>query len=911
MTIRQPEEHSEPRLPEPRLPEPRLPERRLLEVRLLVHTHWDREWYRPFSQFRARLVALIDDLLEGRAGEPFLLDGQAVVLEDYLELRPERSADFSNALRQGVIEAGPWYVLADTLIPSGEGLVRNLLAGRRVLRSLRALPPDVLYCPDSFGHPASLPSIATGFGCSVVILWRGYGGRSHPPGDTARWVAPDESAVILYHLPPDGYEFGSHLPPEPEAARGRWQAMRAVLDPRAVTGMALLPVGADHHAPPLNLEDAIRTLQSAAAPHVVERTSLARFGRDLGDRAERVSLPAVRGELRDSYGYTWTLQGTLGARAGLKRRYAAVESLLIRDVEPWAALAKIQGDRRDRRALVRAAWKPVLLCQPHDTLCGCSVDEVADAMSARLMEARSAAEEIRGAAIMALAGHEGNEARRQPTLWSPVVLVRNAAARLRTGVAEIDVDVVLDDAPVGPASAGIEPRAREVGSVSLGAPAILIQELERERTFAREEASRHYPWNRVVERRRMLAWVSAVPGYGLVTLPIDEKRRRAAAPPSTVSGEVRRLVSDGLRIEAHHDRVSLGMKDGGEVLDWIVFEIEGERGDLYTHSAIPGTPAVAKLARSRLTERGPLRAELTCDWRLKVPERRLTSATGMPRRSPSVRLDLQTIIQLDAGAPFARILVRGDNTATDVRLRIGLRTGLKPDHVVVDAAFGQLARERTPTVARHTPIETAPPTAPLQRHVSVFGADRGATVCSDGLAEYEVDDDGVVWITLLRAVGELSRHNLPERPGHAGYPVATPAAQAMGPFEAEFAFAPHGARSDDVTGFVEQIAEDFLLPLRGDTWRTAINPPAAVAGAALHGTGLAVSALKESEDGDWLVLRCTNLLDQAVPGAWQLDAVREAALARLDETREEPLPVQDGRIEFTAPARGIVTILAR
>src|SRR5512134_3107480 len=195
MTIREPEEHPEPRLPEPRLPEPLL-----LDVRLVVHTHWDREWYRPVTQFRSRLVALIDEVLDGAAGRPFLLDGQAVVLEDYLALRPERSADVSNALRQGAIEAGPWYVLADALIPSGEGLVRNLLAGRRVMRSLRAAPPDVLYCPDSFGHPAYLPAIARGFGCESVILWRGYGRKSHPPGDTSNWVAPDGSSVVLYHL---------------------------------------------------------------------------------------------------------------------------------------------------------------------------------------------------------------------------------------------------------------------------------------------------------------------------------------------------------------------------------------------------------------------------------------------------------------------------------------------------------------------------------------------------------------------------------------------------------------------------------------------------------------------------------------------------------------------------------------
>src|SRR5688572_25181551 len=260
MTIRQPEEHPEPSR---------------IEVGLLVHTHWDREWYRPFPQFRLRLVALIDEVLDGVAGSPFLLDGQAVVLEDYLEVRPERSADVSTALRQGAVEAGPWYVLADSLIPSGEGLVRNLLAGRRVLRSLRATAPDVLYCPDSFGHPASLPAIAAGFGFRGVILWRGYGGGSHPGGDCALWTSPDESSVFLYRVPPDGYEFGWHLPPELDAARARWESMRPVFQPRATTGLVLLTVGADHHAPQARLDDAMAALSAAALPVVIARSSLA------------------------------------------------------------------------------------------------------------------------------------------------------------------------------------------------------------------------------------------------------------------------------------------------------------------------------------------------------------------------------------------------------------------------------------------------------------------------------------------------------------------------------------------------------------------------------------------------------------------------------------------------------------
>src|SRR5215212_7805460 len=174
-----------------------------LSVHIVTHTHWDREWYLPVERFRQRLVALIDELLDAPPGddESFLLDGQTIVAEDYLTIRADRFDDLKRLLHDGRLEAGPWYVLADELIPSGEALVRNLLAGRRALRVMGAKSPPVLYCPDSFGHPASLPAVARGFDLPLIILWRGYGSARWPRGDTARWAAPNGDEAILFHLP--------------------------------------------------------------------------------------------------------------------------------------------------------------------------------------------------------------------------------------------------------------------------------------------------------------------------------------------------------------------------------------------------------------------------------------------------------------------------------------------------------------------------------------------------------------------------------------------------------------------------------------------------------------------------------------------------------------------------------------
>src|SRR5215210_9263440 len=64
-----------------------------LMIHVISHTHWDREWYLTYEQFRLRLVGLIDRLLDLMEQHPdfeyFHLDGQTIVLEDYLELRPQ------------------------------------------------------------------------------------------------------------------------------------------------------------------------------------------------------------------------------------------------------------------------------------------------------------------------------------------------------------------------------------------------------------------------------------------------------------------------------------------------------------------------------------------------------------------------------------------------------------------------------------------------------------------------------------------------------------------------------------------------------------------------------------------------------------------------------------------------------
>ncbi len=907
---------------------------------VVSHTHWDREWYLPAGRFRQRLVALVDELLDGGAtpDKPFLLDGQAVVLEDYLAVRPEEREEIGKLLRDGALEAGPWYVLADELIPSGEALVRNLLAGRAVLRSFGADSPRILYCPDSFGHPAALPVLAAGFGLPVIILWRGYGGPAWPQGDLFRWCSAGGASALVYHLARDGYELGSSLPEDPLAAEGRWKEISDAIVSRATVGVALLPNGADHHALQPKLDAAIAALRHAAKDDAeLRRGSLQRFANALRDASEGAQLPQVADaasggvELRNSYGYTWTLQGTFAARAELKRRNAGVERLLVCDVEPWIAIAASRESGTDRRALLDLAWKSLLLCHPHDTLCGCSIDEVARAMAARLDDATSQGRGLRDDAILEIIGHDRSAARRRVDAWRSVVLLRNPAARSRGGVAELEILRLREHVRVGPGSApdgggANAVKVQEGGSLppyTLANGRVPYQLLERTIRHDRIESPISYPYDDLVESERVVAWIPPVAGYGTQALTIDEPglspsiASAALSPPAPVRTGDRWLDNGILRVEIDAaGAVRLEARDQAATFESLLgFEDVGDAGDLYTHSSCAPKITDARFARARLVHAGPLRGELHASWVMAIPE--TTSRGG--RSASSRDIELNAWLTLDAGAPFLRVRVWGINECRDHRLRALFRTGVADAEVWADAAFGPV--RRTPAVAPEGSAEAAPPTAPLARYVTLVGADRGTTLYSDGLAEYEAMSDGAVAVTLLRAVGELSRNDLPERPGHAGWPAATPEAQSLGRFEGCFAILPHGARSDEVIALIERTSDDVLLPVRGSTLRSTLETPDSTAGVellledgdpdALAGI-LAFSSCKPTVDGGGIVLRCVNLADRPIHARWRVGVpVSRARLARLDETPIADLGSEGGDIPFAAAARSVTTVIAR
>ncbi len=137
-------------------------------VHYTLSTHWDREWREPFQGIRYALVALLDRVIagleDGRLHGPFQTDGQSILMDDYLEIRPDRRAQVERLTREGKLVVGPWYSMPDEFTVSGEALIRNLLVGRQDARALGGEPSRAGYVPDMFGHNSQMPQIFAGFG---------------------------------------------------------------------------------------------------------------------------------------------------------------------------------------------------------------------------------------------------------------------------------------------------------------------------------------------------------------------------------------------------------------------------------------------------------------------------------------------------------------------------------------------------------------------------------------------------------------------------------------------------------------------------------------------------------------------------------------------------------------------------
>jgi alpha-mannosidase len=832
---------------------------------VVPHTHWDREWYLPLEPFRIRLADTIDevlDVLERDPGMCFTLDGQSVLLDDYREYRPGAAAQerLRAAFADGRLAVGPAYVQPDELLVSGESLVRNLLIGIAVCRRYGAEPAPIGYAPDAFGHVAQMPQILRGFGLDHFIFTRGHGDDAEGVA-VFWWEGPDSSRVLA--IPQAGtYGSASSLGMEMDGGRrvtdpalyedAAAERVRGWLEQHGSAHLAnrlrdaLLCNGVDHRRIQRNLAEMLAACEQRLPGTSYRICRYEDYVQTLREQLGRLRLRTLRGELVSGR-FQRVTRGVNSTRLELKQANHEVEQLLYSS-ETLAALASLQGDYEYPAQALEVAWRHLLRAQPHDSIAGCSVDQVHRDMHHRFDVGREIGERVGQTALAALAG-QGREAiwhwAGEPGLERSVVNVLPWARRCA-------IELPLP-----------EPRARRYAArTDVGE--LPVQLL------------------RTGERRALV--VADLPGLGSLGLELSPGREAATAESAAVTG-ARSIENRFLRVTvAPNGTLTLTDRASGRSWQGLhLFEDRADRGDEYTFCPLEGEEpwtSSGRRATVRVTARGPLRAELEVRLALNLPAALARNRRRRVGRATSWAI---TRVRLDAGIDRVELATRLVNRSSDHRLRVHFpdRTG-DPGRIRAQSAFAIVERPARPVWDERW-VE-----APHLTHATI-GLVCAGELClmTRGLPEYEAiprPRGGVdLALTLVRSVGWLSRGDLPPRPVHAGPAIRTPDAQGLGERVSEYALGVRGGADDAA---LVRACDDYRFAAADGPGRIALDGVLDV-----EGERFAVSALKRAEDGDGVTLRVYN--PGQAPG-W-VRVSRRAERCRLDETGGEPV---DGRVEL-------------
>ena len=862
-------------------------------IHFISHTHWDREWYMPFEAHRHQLVRFFDRLLDTLDTEPsfrsFHLDGQAVVLEDYLAVRPQMREKIEKYIADGRLVVGPWYVLQDEYLTDGEANVRNLLYGTREAAQYGQVS-DIGYFPDSFGNISQMPQILRGFGIECAALGRGVAEyppeakEGHEPNYGKRaseivWRSPDGSevagAVFL-----NWYNNGAEIPSDPAAAKARVADIQARCERFAVTPHLLAMNGCDHQPVQRDIGEILGKIAPEVSAALVHGNFREYFDAILPYR-DRFGV--YEGELDGNYtDGMHTLANTASARIYLKQMNHACETLLERRTEPMGVLSDLFAHDAYRSDEMRFAWKSLLKNHPHDSICGCSVDEVHSGMVERFKSVRALGEAMlreecaawESALDTASAGGE-----RTVTVFNP-----SLSPSLETAVAAVDFprdsDVTaemlrLTDADGDPVPAVFE---------DLG---VVFDYDLPEDAFRRPYYVRRFLVRFTAGGIAPLSWKTYRVERGVQDTESDLRVYRRA------------MENRYLKISFAADgSVTVRDKKTRRLYTTCMYEDTGDIGDEYRYiRSRDGKTVLSTEFRPqiRLLSQDACAARFAVTTRMTVPAG--VDLSSGDRTGESV-MTVETVVTLRAGMRRAEFDVTIDNRADNHRVRVLTRTGLLTDTVEADTPFDIVSRTVEPWAGWKNPERPGK----MQTFFRLSEAEAGLAVAGRGLCEYEVLRDAAhtMALTLHRGVHHLGDWGV----------FPTPDAQCRGELHTEFALIPYSGRRE-------------ALAAASRAFSYAAGELHAVSGAPHSGTvahsgellgvrapeGILFSALKKCETRDTVVLRLYSVAPEEKTVKLDLTGhFSRAYLNDLGENRISLVATRRGRGAVRVGAHKIVTI---
>ncbi|MBN2309122.1 MAG: hypothetical protein JXR94_09140 [Candidatus Hydrogenedentes bacterium] len=923
-------------------------------VHVITYTHWDREFRWEFERTRMRLVDCIDHLLEILEQNPeykhFMMDGQFTLIEDYLEIRPEKRDLIARLAQEGRLEIGPWFTLPDCAPINGESVVRNLAYGVRRSNELGACL-KCGYNVFSFGQIAQLPQIYADFGIDTIIFYK-YMNPARTKYHEFFWEAPDGSRALASRLGPEArwnFFFAGHIPivyardPWHKAWQYRWGDLGKVFHTADPEGYGwfydILDPDTSFHPEKVEegMKRALDTVQGTAAPEVVLffdgtdftephpltpdylRAIQERFGdthevihSTLTDylaelRAAldgRTDLDVVSGPMRDGpVGAVHSDVFTTHPEVPTENSYA--ENALLRWAEPLAVAAWAHGIDGYPATYLDKAWKLLFQSHSHDSMHGLGPHTLAEGEMARLRQARIIAQGLERRGLENITKEIDTTSCEDSEYF---VVVHNPSGFERSEVVEAYLDV--------PADVILEHLIVE----DLEGRPVAVQEVDRCETRAGiyHPRSRNMPF--YCTKVHCYFEAERVPALGYKTFKLKWAHKNEYPYPHE-DFVVPRLMAENLLVglneaENEHLRVKVNGdgtldvtdKRSGRVYRGLNYlQDQGEIGNMWISnppangSIITNTGEPAEVA---VRVQGPLAVvfDIHSNWALPAEFDWTRNARAETRKEVPVHVQ----VVLRKGARWLEVITSFENTVKDHYLKVCFPTDLGAEKTWGEGSFSVTEYNATPSVcgelrgpelARH----------PVTMWFDLAEGKDGFAVLVDAAKDYEILDHDARR-TLAMGLLRASRVRIPcdnrlwmEYPGDES-------AQSLGAHRFRYALMPHAGLWPEARVYDESLA--FNAPMRACQFgRQAGMFPPEKSFLGLEGPGLVLSAVKKADNRDSILVRFYNPTNTDSEAVLHVGLPVSAAYrAGLDEERRESLPLEDGKVTLPVPHGKIVTV---
>ncbi|MGL5378440.1 glycoside hydrolase family 38 C-terminal domain-containing protein [Clostridium sp.] len=721
-------------------------------VHVLNHTHWDREWYETFEEFRLKLrdgLRYVNKLIDEEKIDKFFLDGQTVALDDYKEVvSSEEYEKIAKLIKNGKIEIGPWYVLADEFLISGESIIKNLELGIDISKELGS-KYDIGYLPDTFGHISQMPQILKSFDINNAIVWRGAISDSFENN----WISPDGSKVLTFVLPLFGGYYQTYLKADDYVEK--FEEYMEDNRPYLKNENLLVMNGADHTYTSDNLKVRLNDIGKKHDKLNIVQSVMSDYVKEFKGYEPENNL---YGEQRDPR-KIFVLPGVYSTRMYLKEGNQRCEDEAVNVMETvnvWS------NNKTDSKEFMKYIWKTIVKNHAHDSICGCSIDEVHDEMETRYKKVLQAINQF---AKLTLDKEYNFEFINQNVLNDKLYIVNNnpfkdsykvktsilinkdmdkGSIKLLNGEEEVNIDIINKE-------------LREE----------LLREITKEPFYAE-----YYIYD--------IEFMMEFDGFETKKLDIVLAKESVDI---LQNNEENYIENEYYKVSVNDNSLTILDKTSGEEYDnmhKIVSTLDA--GDTYNYSP-PVNDCLSKATIKSInkTKKGNSFESITINYEIETPKELNKQRTGPSEEL--VKSYIEATITLRNNSKLIEFDSEINNNAKDQKLKVAFNVD-KCDKTYGDTAFDiierKTLRDRIFDVDKNKELESNEyPTLS-----TVIAND--LQLVHRGMQEYQVEkieDKDYVMLTALRCVGDLSRRDLRTRGAGAGPGYKTPGAQCIGTYK--------------------------------------------------------------------------------------------------------------------------------